>query len=58
MINDFISIKKWEAIWYDCYQITLGNVKSYKRRLKELEKEKSSNELIGKRIALIEYPIT
>jgi len=58
-MNVFVEIKKWEATWFNCYKISLGNSRSYKRRLKELEKQKSSNEIIGKKLALkalIEYP--
>ena len=59
-MNDIYLVKEWEAIWYKCYQLTLGNIKSYKRRLRELESEKTSNELIGKKLALkalIDYPL-
>jgi hypothetical protein len=60
-MSALVSIKEWEAIWYECFQLTLGNLKSYKRRLKELENEgKTSNELIGKKLALkalIDYPV-
>ena len=58
-MNVFVDIKKWEDTWFNCYKISLRNIKSYKIRLKELEKQKSCNEIIGKKLALkalIEYP--
>ena len=53
-------IKEWVNTWINCYKVSLGNVKNYKIRLKELESLNiADDENRGKRIALraiIDYP--
>ena len=59
-MRNLTEIKEWANTWINCYKVSLGNVKSYKRRLKELESINIiDNENKGKRIALralIDYP--
>jgi hypothetical protein len=59
-MNNLSEMKEWANTWTNCYKVSLGNVKSYKRRLKELESLNiADDENRGKRIALralIDYP--
>lgn len=59
-MKNITNIKEWANTWTNCYKVSLGSVKSYKRRLKELESLNiSDDENRGKRIALralIDYP--
>ena len=59
-MGSIINIKEWANTWTNCYKVSLGNVRSYKRRLRELESLNiQDDENRGKRIALrslIDYP--